>query len=77
MAERPILINLTQGEDLLIKLVDAIRAKSHANHAEGIEDKEMDCWGEKLVNSEEYLGVMEKLKTMRTSTGSTVTEIDY
>ena len=66
---------LTADEELTVRLVDTIKATSIKNHEEGREDKEMDQYGEKLVNSPEYASAMEKLRAQEQVIK--VTEIDF
>lgn len=76
--ERDLVTNkLTHGEELLINLVNAIKAKSQANHNEGLpEDKRLDQWGTTLVNSEEYIVAVGKIKASQTTDPFVVDEID-
>lgn len=55
--------NLTHGEETLINLVEAIKAKSQSDHLEGLpENKRLNEWGAALVNSEEYIIAKQKLE---------------
>lgn len=77
MERNPVLNRLTHGEELLINLVDAIKAKSQANHNEGLpEDKRLDQWGAILVDSEEYKIAVGKIKAFQTTETFVADEID-
>lgn len=69
---------LTAGESMVVKLVDAIKAKSLADFSEGLpENKDLDRWGAELVNSPEYASAMGKIGASRETVTIANTEIDY
>lgn len=77
MERDQVLNKLTYGEEMLIKLVNAIKAKSQANHNEGLpEDKRLDQWGSSLVNSDEYKIAIEKIKVFQNTQILVAEEID-
>ncbi len=54
---------LTQGDQLILDLVNNIKDLSKYRHDNGKgEDKEMDRWGAELVNSVEYQEALAKIK---------------
>lgn len=78
MSERFISAELTLGESLVIDLVNAIKIKSQTNFREGLpEDKDLDRWGEELVNSVEYSSAMHKIGQSQTVGPEANIETDY
>ena len=69
-------VGLTRGEEMLINLVNAIKSKSHADYNEGRENKRLDQWGAELVNSDEYIIAIGKLKADQDAHVVVADEID-